>query len=65
MPISGKWKKSSRSGGNGSCVEVRLTEGSVQVRDTKLGDQSPILGVPAGARARFAGRVARGGYDLG
>ena len=32
--ISGKWKKSSASGG-GECVEVRRTDFGVQVRDSK------------------------------
>ncbi|TWJ07682.1 uncharacterized protein DUF397 [Stackebrandtia albiflava] len=40
----GKWRKSSRSGGSGgSCVEARLNAGGPEVRDSKLGDDSPIL----------------------
>lgn len=39
-----KWRKSSRSGGSGgSCVEARLSGVGPQVRDSKLGDASPIL----------------------
>lgn len=64
MPISETWKKSSRSSGNGSCVEVRLVDESVQVRDTKLGEDSPILGVGAAGWAGFAAAVAAGSYDL-
>jgi Domain of unknown function (DUF397) len=39
------WRKSTRSSANQTaCVEVRLFEGDMQVRDTKL-DDSPILDV--------------------
>ncbi|MEH1125778.1 DUF397 domain-containing protein [Micromonospora sp. CPCC 206061] len=34
-PLDGRWRTSTRSQGNGNCVEVRLSEGFVQVRDTK------------------------------
>lgn len=45
--LTTEWQKSSRSGGNGGdCVEVRLTpEGDVQVRDSKLSEDSPIFGM--------------------
>ncbi|GAB3659168.1 DUF397 domain-containing protein [Glycomyces tarimensis] len=43
MPTS-EWKKSSRSGNTGGdCVELRSTAGGFQVRDSKLGEGSPIL----------------------
>lgn len=42
--VEARWKKSSRSGSTGgACVEVRGHGGVVQVRDTKLGETSPIL----------------------
>ena len=30
-----RWRTSTRSGGNGACVEVQLIDGAVQVRDSK------------------------------
>lgn len=42
--MAGKWRKSSRSGANqGSCVETRANGPRFQVRDSKLGEASPIL----------------------
>lgn len=39
------WRKSSRStgGNNSNCVEARKNEGVFQVRDSKLGDTSPVF----------------------
>lgn len=43
--LTNEWRKSSRSasGSNDQCVEARLAGPVVQVRDTKLGEDSPIL----------------------
>ena len=41
--VAGKWRKSRRSGANGACVQVRLNAGTEQIRDSKMGDDSPIL----------------------
>ncbi|MGH8795293.1 MAG: DUF397 domain-containing protein [Stackebrandtia sp.] len=43
------WRKSSRSGSqpSGSCVETRLHAERFQVRDSKLGDASPVLSLTA------------------
>jgi Domain of unknown function (DUF397) len=44
------WRKSSYSSANGQCLEVRR---GVQVRDSKLGEDSPVLSFTAGAWAEF------------
>lgn len=42
--LTNEWKKATRSNTTGSCVQVRVTEGgTVEVRDSKHGDASPIL----------------------
>ena len=42
--MKSRWRKSTRSQGNGgSCVELRTSDDEFQVRDSKLGDGSPIF----------------------
>jgi hypothetical protein len=41
--LSREWQKSSRSTTDGDCVELRQREGIIQIRDSKLGDASPIF----------------------
>lgn len=43
--MKGPWRKSSRSssGSGNQCVEARAAEGRFEVRDSKLGEASPIL----------------------
>lgn len=38
-----QWRKSSYSNGSGACVEIADATPGVAVRDSKLGDRSPIL----------------------
>ena len=56
------WRKSSFSdgGGEGSCVEVAGTDSAVLVRDTKLGDDSPILAVGYSAWTDFITTIRTG-----
>lgn len=56
-----EWKKPSRSGGSGNCVEVRQpAPGEIELRDSKDPD-GPTLRVPAGAFAEFVRAVVAGG----
>ncbi|GLZ75955.1 hypothetical protein Afil01_07620 [Actinorhabdospora filicis] len=56
----GPWRKSSRSGGNqGQCVEARTDVVTVDVRDSKLGDASPILAVAPADWRGFLATVTR------
>ena len=52
------WRKSSHSN-SGMCVEVAVP-GEVLVRDSKLGDASPILSFTPAAWAVFLGQVRAG-----
>lgn len=58
-----EWKKSQRSGQSGQCVEVRLADGAVEVRDSKDPD-GPILRFTPGEWAAFTGGVRDGEFDL-
>ena len=42
------WRKSSRSSGqeDSACVEARAIAADFQVRDSKLGDESPVFDLP-------------------
>ncbi|MFC3493346.1 Scr1 family TA system antitoxin-like transcriptional regulator [Glycomyces rhizosphaerae] len=44
-PWMSKWRKSTRSNPQGDCVEFRSANGSFLVRDSKLGESSPVLGI--------------------
>lgn len=58
--LTNEWRKSSRSGGQGgNCVEARTLSNTVQVRDTKLGEASPILSATAEEWRTFLGELKR------
>lgn len=61
----GVWSKSSSSNGSSACVEVQgAQDGDYLVRDSKLGDASPILRfTPAEFKAWVDGCKA-GEFDL-
>jgi hypothetical protein len=57
------WRTSTRSGGNGQCVEVRQVDDTVQVRDSK--DRSgPALTFTRPEWEAFVGGAKDGEFDL-
>ncbi|MFC0095933.1 DUF397 domain-containing protein [Micromonospora marina] len=59
MVRDGVWRKSSRSGGEGDCVEVAGFADAVGVRDTK-DRQGPALSFDPMAWTQFVGAVRVG-----
>lgn len=59
------WTKSSYSGGNnGACVEMAFAGAVTAVRDSKLGDASPVLAFPGAVYAGFVAAAKGGKFDL-
>ncbi len=47
--LEAAFRKSSFSHANGSCTEAALRDGTVLVRDSRLGETSPVLAFSPGA----------------
>jgi hypothetical protein len=62
-PARAAWRKSTRSGGQGNCVEVATTPASVGMRDSK--DRSgPVLVFTGSQWQAFVDGVKTGDFDL-
>lgn len=60
-----EWFKSSASDGEGSCVEVMLTNDDlIKVRDTKDKGTGPVLTFTAREWRCFQDGIAKGEFDL-
>jgi hypothetical protein len=58
------WRKSSLSSGGDNCVEVAFAEdGSIGVRDSKLGPASPVLEFTPSEWDAFLGGATQGEFD--
>lgn len=44
--IQNRWQKSSYSNPSGNCLEAKIEAGIILIRDTKLGELSPVLQLP-------------------
>lgn len=58
-----QWRKSTRSGGNGDCVEFAEVDGVVALRDSK-DPSGPVLIFTPSEWSAFTGGVRDGEFDL-
>ncbi|SCL37553.1 protein of unknown function [Micromonospora pallida] len=57
-----QWRTSSRSGGNGACVEARYADATAQVRDSK-DRQGPVLSFTADQWTGFVQGIKSGTFN--
>jgi Domain of unknown function (DUF397) len=60
------WVKSSYSFSNGNCIEIATVPTvDILVRDSKLGEHSPILAFPAASWESFTAQAKRAQLESG
>ncbi|GAA1799980.1 hypothetical protein GCM10009682_22050 [Luedemannella flava] len=63
LDLNGAWTKSTRSAGNGNCVEVAADGVSVAVRDSKNLDVTPLV-FSRDSWVTFISAINAGEFDL-
>ncbi|WP_092924642.1 DUF397 domain-containing protein [Actinopolyspora alba] len=64
MSTQPEWRKSSRSNQGGNCVEVATNvPGSALIRDSKLGEASPVLSAVPATFSAFLAAAKDGQFD--
>lgn len=58
-----QWRTARRSVGNGACVEVAPTAGTILIRDSKDKD-GPVVQYPGGSWRAFLEAAKTGRFDL-